>query len=286
MLLLALILVALVLISVGIGIALHRLTPERWGGPLRWGRSLALRLGSVTAFFLVAVVGIAVTLLVMFPVGLLAKSLQDGVDVPTLKWMLDVVDSGSVFTKFNRYVTTLGDRSTADLVCVIAALILAFGYRRRWWIPLVAIGVTFIAQHEGQLFLARVLGRDLPPVIQAGAFPSGAVSRILADYGVIVVLVVLLIGTVSREWQTGLWIGLGTFAAIEGFTRAYLSLHWLTDILAGYVFGWLLFLTFATATAALETRTSLFSGEHKTSVDTGDLGRGDLTDPAFATDRG
>ena len=261
MVILAAILVAIILVGVGIGLALYRLIPERWGGPLSWGRRLALRFGSVTAFVGVAAIGCIATVLVMMPVGLLAKSLQDSIDVPTLRWTLAVVDPHSAFTKFNNYVTTLGDRSTTDLVCVIAGLLLAFAYRRRWWIPIVAIVVTFAAQHEGQLLLSRLLGRDPPPVVNAGAFPSGGVSRMLVDDGVIIVLVILILGTVSRQWRAGLWFGLGTFSAIEGFTRAYLSLHWLTDILAGLVFGWLMFFTFATATAALETRTLLFSGE-------------------------
>ncbi len=261
---LALILVALIVVTLGAGIALHRFIPERWGGPLRWGQSLALRLGSVTAFVVTSAVGSVVSILVLIPIGVLAKSLQQGLDLPVFTWTHGLVVPGSAFTKFNTYVTSLGDRSTVDLVCVIAALILCFAYRQRWWIPLVAITVTFFVQHEGQLLLARLLARDLPPVANAGTFPSGGVSRMLADYGVIIVLVILLIGTVSRQWRAGLWIGLGTFAAIEGFTRGYLSLHWLTDILAGYVFGWLLFLTFTTAVAALETRTSLFRGTGQT----------------------
>jgi membrane-associated phospholipid phosphatase len=268
MFLLAAILLASVVLTLGVGMAFHRLVPERWGGPLRWGRSLARRMGSVSALAVVVVVGFIATFLVMLPIGLLAKSLQSAVDIPIFTWTRDLVHSGSVFTKINNYVTTLGDRSTIDLVCVIAALILAFAYGRRWWIPVVAIGVTFFAQHEGQLLLARLLARDLPPVAHRGAFPSGGVSRLLADYGVVIVLVILLIGTVSRHWRVGLWVGLGTFAIIESFTRGYLPLHWFTDLLAGYAFGWLLFLTFATAVAALETRTSVFSGERHTGLET------------------
>ncbi|QNE48073.1 hypothetical protein F1C58_14990 [Glaciihabitans sp. INWT7] len=218
----------------------------------------------MTAFVVTSAVGSVVSILVLIPIGVVAKALQQGLDLPVFTWTHGLVVPGSAFTKFNTYVTSLGDRSTVDLICVIAALILCFAYRQRWWIPLVAITVTFFVQHEGQLLLARLLARDLPPVANAGTFPSGGVSRMLADYGVIIVLVILLIGTVSRQWRAGLWIGLGTFAAIEGFTRGYLSLHWLTDILAGYVFGWLLFVTFTTAVAALETRTSLFRGTGQT----------------------
>jgi hypothetical protein len=259
---LALILLAVVLLSAGIGVLLFRVIPERWGGPVPWGRRLAWRFGSLGAFALIAVIGSAVTFLVMMPVGLLAKSLQGSVDVPVLHWTIATDDPASVFTKFNHYVTILGDRATTDVVCLTAALILAFAYRRRWWIPLVAIGVTFAVQNEGQRLLAAWLGRDLPPVMLAGAFPSGGVSRMLADYGVIIVLIVLLFAAgnhpLSRGWRMGLAIGLGLFAAVEGFTRFYLALHWLTDIGAGFVFGWLLFFTFATATAALETPTALF----------------------------
>lgn len=272
MIILALMLVVIVLLSAGLGLLLYRLVPERWGGPIEWGRRLALRFGSVTAFAIVAVVGFLVTFVVMMPVGLLAQSLQRAVDVPVLHWTLSTVDPHSAFTKLNMYVTTLGDRSTTDLVCLTAGLILAFAYRRRWWIPVVAIGVTFAAQHEGQLFLAHWLHRDLPPVLMAGAFPSGGVSRMLADYGVIILLTVLLFARggrpLSRAWRWGLTIGLGTYAAVEGFTRFYLSLHWLTDILSGWVFGWLLFFFFTTATAALQTPTALFGRQQRSLADT------------------
>jgi len=271
MFILALVLVVIVMLSAGLGLLLYRLVPDRWGGPIEWGRRLALRFGSVTAFVLISAVGSVATFVIMMPVGLLAKFLQGGLDVPVLHWALSTVDTHGAFTKINTYVTTLGDRSTTDLVCLSAGLILAFAYRRRWWVPMLAIGVTFAAQHEGQLFLAHWLHRDLPPVVMAGAFPSGGVSRLLADYGVIIVLIAMLFirdgRPLSRAWRWGLVIGLGTYAAVEGFTRFYLSLHWLTDILSGWVFGWLLFFFFATATAALQTPTSLFGREKPSLAD-------------------
>jgi membrane-associated phospholipid phosphatase len=50
----------------------------------------------------------------------------------------------------------------------------------------------------------------------------------------------------SRAWRVGLWTGVATAAAVEAFTRVYLSKHWFTDAVGGYLVGGLLLLVCAT----------------------------------------
>jgi membrane-associated phospholipid phosphatase len=251
-----LVFVGLIILTVAIGFLVFRALPKEAGGPTSWGARIARKLGPLRGFVLVGMAGSIVTILLMIPVGWLAQAVESSVDRPTFRAMQAVVRPSSI-TKFNTYATTLGDRATVDLVCVIAVLILAFAYRRKWWIPVVSVAAVYAAQYWGQLLLQKILGRSLPPVPGAGGFPSGGVSRIIAIDGVLIVLVVLLVATVSKRWRAGLWIGLSAFAVMEGFTRVYLSLHWVSDAVAGLIFGWLILLTFATATGCLAaTRSS------------------------------
>jgi membrane-associated phospholipid phosphatase len=81
--------------------------------------------------------------------------------------------------------------------------------------------------------------------------------------GIILMLIVLLFPRLSPHWQAGLWIGVTTYVVVEALTRLYLSLHWITDDLAGLLFGWMLLLVFTTATAALATDTARLVGRSR-----------------------
>ncbi len=262
MAILVLILALVVIATVGIGLLGYRVIPARFGGPTTWGRAIALRLGSVAGAATVAIGGWLVIIAVMLPVGWLAKASLATVDQPIYNWIHGVVKP-SAFTKFNAYFTVLGDRSMTYLLCATAIVILAFAYRQRWWVPVVALVVALTAQLNGQNLLATIINRSLPPVTNAGTFPSGGVSRPMIVFGITLMLVLLLFPQLSHRWQAGLWIGVITYIVVEAFTRLYLSLHWLTDDLAGLLFGGMLLLVFTTATAALSTRTARLVGRSR-----------------------
>lgn len=248
----ALLLVAFVLctvVPIGAGLLAHRRHASVAGGPAAWGEWAARRLGRVGGSVAVLAVGTAFTAVVCLGLGFLAKALQSGVDEPVFRWVDPRVHSNR-FTGANEKLTLLGNNPIIQLVALVAVIVLAAMYRRRWLVPVVAIVVALVVEKYLQKFLAKVVDRGHPPTT-LGTFPSGGVGRILAIYGTIVVLVIAVSPALSRAWRAGLWTGLATGATLEAFTRVYLSKHWFTDALFGLPFGALLMLTFAVATFAL-----------------------------------
>lgn len=241
-------------VPIGVGVLAHSRGWSVAGGPERWGSAATRRFGRVGGTLLVLVVGYAVTVAVGLGLGFLAKNLQSGVDVPVFDWVHSRVSDGSEFTTANGKLTYLGNNPITQLGAFISAIVLGFAYRRRWWLPVGALAVAVIGEKYAQKFLGHVVDRGHPPTT-LGTYPSGGVGRILAIYGTVVILVLLLQPQLSRAWRAGLWTGVATAAVVEAYTRVYLSKHWFTDAAFGLVFGALLLLTHAAAVRAAAGRT-------------------------------
>jgi hypothetical protein len=257
MALLALILALAFVVPVSVGVLAYRLHWSLFGGPTRWGNAAASRFGRVGGALVIAIPGWAVSLGVGVLLGKLAKKLTHRVDKPVLDWVLKRVPVGSTseFTKLNNKLTLIGNNPVIELVVAISFIILAFAYRSRWYIPLLALFGAFGAEKLIHRELSKIVHRP-KPIAGAGTYPSGGVERILAIDCAVIVLVILLIPMLSRAWRAGLWTGLFTAAVVEAFTRVYLSKHWMTDAVFSLITGGLLALTTIAAVTALAHRSA------------------------------
>lgn len=241
-------------VPIAIGMLAHSRGWSLAGGPVQWGAAAAHRFGRVGGTLLVLVVGYAITVAVGLGLGFLAKNLQSSVDVPVFHWVHSRVSGGSEFTTANAKLTYLGNNPITQLAAFVSAIVLGFAYRRRWWLPVGALALALLGEKYAQKFLGHVVDRGHPPTT-LGTYPSGGVGRVLAIYGTVVILVLLLQPQLSRAWRAGLWTGVATAAVVEAYTRVYLSKHWFTDAAFGLVFGALLLLTTAAAVRAAAGRT-------------------------------
>ncbi len=241
--------VLVVALPVAVGVLAHRRDRSVFGGPQAWGAAAAARFGPLPGAALVLVAGLATTVGVGLGLGFLAKGIESSVDEPTFRWVHARV-ADNVFTRGQEKLTMMGNNPIIQLVFLVAGIVLACAFRRRWWLPVIALGVAYVGEKYAQKVLAKIVDRGHPPTT-LGTYPSGGVGRILADYGTIIVLVLLLHTGLSRAWRAGLWTGLVTAACVESFSRLYLSKHWLTDALFGLPFGVLLLLTNVATVAAL-----------------------------------
>jgi hypothetical protein len=246
---LVIVFVAVVAATMSVGVVAHRRAWSAWGGPSAWGGAIARRFGAIPAMLIVAIVGYAVTFVVSLALGFLAKAVQDAVDEPTFKWVQARVQDNA-FTRLNEKLTYMGNNPIVQLVCLVAVIVLACAYNRRWWLPLLGVCGAYFGERYTQKALARIVDRGHPPTSQ-GTFPSGGVARVLAVYGTVVVLVLILDPQLSRAWRAGLWTGVATASFVEAFTRVYLSKHWLTDAVFAVPIGALLMLTNVAAVSAL-----------------------------------
>jgi undecaprenyl-diphosphatase len=146
-------------------------------------------------------------------------------------------------TRVARLVTLLGSGWVIAVVVVAAATF--FLLRRR---PLDAMFVVLSSSGTALLvsIVKHSVGRSRPDgqhrlVSAAGAsFPSGHAAQSVAGYVALAVIVASV--TRSRTRRTLACAGAATLALAIGASRVYLGVHWLSDVVSGWLLagGWLL----------------------------------------------
>jgi undecaprenyl-diphosphatase len=143
-----------------------------------------------------------------------------------------------LFTQVMKVVTFFGGGVWVATVCVVGVAILA--WRKMWRDALLLL--TSVAGAALLMTVLKVLVQRprpdfIEPLVHAGgySFPSGHATTSAALY---LTLGLLAAGWVKR-WETRIYILLGTLAVIAliGFSRLYLGVHYVSDVLAGFALG-------------------------------------------------
>lgn len=184
----------------------------------------------------------------MYAVGLLVRHLQP-LDWAVYHW-IDAHQSGAAAVM--RVVTQLGNKHECWVVSAVVVVLFALIASRRRWAGLVIVGGTVVLQHYQQVALAELIHRGHPPG-SGGTFVSGGSARVIAIYG-ICVLVLLAAARLGPRWRRAGWIVIAVLALVEGGTRLLLNMHWLTDVLSGWLSGVLLLAGIAFAARPLLTQ--------------------------------
>ena len=135
--------------------------------------------------------------------------------------------------------TMLGEAVFVIILSVIISLLL-WHWRKKWqiialWVVVVGSGVcTQIAK----LIFHRARPSDALLLEHSASFPSGHATIAIAFYGF---LAYLLLREIKKYRALILAVSILVISAI-GFSRLYLGVHYLSDVLAGYLVGavWLL----------------------------------------------
>lgn len=134
-------------------------------------------------------------------------------------------------------VTYGGDWRFLLLVTLASVAFLFFGHQRKRASLLLglAFGLSYLANH----LLKSIFQRQRPELWDVFArpssysFPSGHAMSSMMVYGVAALLFAELYPQHRRAWLGGaaLWI------LLIGFSRIYLGVHWLSDVVAGFAIG-------------------------------------------------
>lgn len=157
-------------------------------------------------------------------------------DPPVASWLAD--HRTPWLTRCMQVVTWLGSGWVTVPLLMLAALLLPLWRDRRRTVALVlavSVGSALLVT-AGKLLTVRprpVVGEVLTTAT-GYAFPSGHSAQAAAAYGMLALLVSL---RVARAAKPLVWLAATALALLVGFSRLYLGVHWLTDVLAGYALG-------------------------------------------------
>lgn len=138
--------------------------------------------------------------------------------------------------------TLLGEREAVFIIGGVVSAV--FLYRRHFvalfafWLALAGVGIS---TRYGKTFISRERPADVAYyVVEHFSFPSGHATTVMAMFG-------LLAYFLYRHYYAHphrryvLWLA-AVLIVIVGFSRIYLGVHYLSDVLAGFLLGalWLL----------------------------------------------
>lgn len=219
--------------------------PARWAGNHLGGsaRALARRLsltitaalGLLAGFVLVAALAAAVAEILE---DVLVGDGINAADGPATLWLAGHRDQW--LTTVLKGVSLLGNSASEVAVAVVISAVAA--WRSDTWLPAV-LGLIGIAGVGLLIFTAKlVVGRSRPALPYAivsedgYSFPSGHATG-TAAVGLLCAWMLSRWVITSWPWRVAAWsIAIGTTGAV-GFSRVYLGVHYVTDVVAGWLLG-------------------------------------------------
>ncbi|GAB2626566.1 hypothetical protein GCM10027168_67880 [Streptomyces capparidis] len=144
------------------------------------------------------------------------------------------------WTRANRVLTDwVWDPVTMRLLTALAVVWLVRIRAGRLAVWTAATSLVGLAVQSG---VKAAVGRERPswpdPVDSAhnAAFPSGHAMTAAVTCALLVALFHWL-GPAGTRWRAAVWTAAVVSVAGVGFTRVYLGVHWLTDVLSGWLLG-------------------------------------------------
>ncbi len=204
---------------------------------------------SVVELGAVVVVGALLVYGVMWLLGQLVVPHGGSIDRPI--YHFTVHHRVHFWASVMKRLTKIGDTWTTWGAAGAAAVCLAVVRKDRKWLPVIIFIAVIVVDHYTTKVLRSTFHRLGPPDSPLGTYPSGGCDRVIEFYGVILYF---LWRDFSGRRVTAIWAAAGVAALgfNEAYSRAYLTLHWFTDVLSGLLYGTLLLAVFIIAVRVVE----------------------------------
>lgn len=176
-------------------------------------------------------------------------------DSPVTRWL--VANRTPWLTRAMQIVTELGSGWFVVLLLTVVTGGLLARPTTRWlaWVPPVSAAGAALVVLAIKLAIARPRP-DIGEIVAAAggfSFPSGHSAQAVATYGALAWVVTRLAPRVPR-WVV--WSVAAVIAFLIGFSRLYLGVHWLSDVVGGWTLGaaWLVLTVVALTAGRLRAR--------------------------------
>lgn len=195
--------------------------------------------------------GLLLTLMVFAAVYLAARFsglTGDILEAPGTIWLDDTINAAlsplrtEPLISISLWITSLGSSPS-----VITAVIIATGFlwsQGRFYV-LVPLWVTSLGAlattTTGKFLIARHRPESAVDVSAAGwSFPSGHATAAMAVYGFIAYAIARELPGIFQRFEVAYWTAV--LILLIGFSRMFLGVHYLTDVIGGFMVGgfWLL----------------------------------------------
>jgi len=211
---------------------------------LRWFRAplefLGRRFLPREALGLELTVGLAGVTLIGIGFGKVLKDVSQRqhlfhLDQPLLDFLMRHTEGG--VTTAMKVVTVFG---STPFIMIVAGLIAIAFILKRWLARAFVIVAAPLGAFALERIVKEIVHRPRPAVhalvhATGSSFPSAHATIGAAFYCAVALL--LARATRSWQWKVIIWTVALTFVGMIGFSRLYLRVHWLTDVLGGAALG-------------------------------------------------
>lgn len=146
------------------------------------------------------------------------------------------------FVRVMKFLSTIGTSTAWTVIFVVVAAWLLYRrlYRLTIFVAVTAIGSSLL-NNLIKILVDRARPHVLDPVAVAGgkSFPSGHAQAAIVGYGI---LVAVFLPAIGRRWRPWFTAAAAVMVGLIGFSRIALGVHYLSDVVGGYLIGlvWLL----------------------------------------------
>lgn len=141
-------------------------------------------------------------------------------------------------TKVFQIITNLGGMATLSVISFVTIIILFLCHKRKYGISIV---FNLMISSLTYLLLKGIIQRPRPPVEErlieenGYSFPSGHSANNMAFYALAIYFIYENVK--NKKLRNVICILLGIMPILIGFSRVYLRVHYMSDILAGFCLG-------------------------------------------------
>lgn len=141
-------------------------------------------------------------------------------------------------TQVLKIITNLGGSVGLFFIALLTVLSLFLCHKRKYGI---AVALNLMISSVTYFIMKSIIQRPRPPIEErlieetAYSFPSGHSTNNMAFYALAICLVYQ--NMKNKKLRNGICIALGMIPIIIGFSRFYLRVHYMSDVIAGFCLG-------------------------------------------------